>query len=105
MTKEQYFEMCEALGSEPKESEIPHDFSDLVWELQEAFQIYNALQDNWDYMGGNYIGKNFNYIETVFKIYEIPPELHKIYFELLMQIDNVRAKQIRDSKPKDKPAR
>lgn len=105
MTKDQYFEMCEQLGSNPIESEIPQDFSDLLVEVQECFQIYNALQDNWDYMGGNYIGKNFNYIETVFKIYDIPTEMHKTYFELLMQIDSIRSRQIRDSKPKDKPAR
>ena len=28
MTKEQYFEMCEALGNEPAESEIPIEFDD-----------------------------------------------------------------------------
>lgn len=102
MTKEQYFQMCEDLGTEPVESEIPADFSDLVLEVQEAFQMYNLLQDNWDYMGGNYIGKNFNYIESIFRIFNIEPELHKIYLELLIQIDNIRSKQIQDSKPKTK---
>lgn len=105
MTKDQYLEMCEVMGSQPAESEIPVDFSDLVLEVQECLKIYNSLQDNWDYMGGNYIGKNFNYIESIFRIYDIEPEMHKTYFELLVLVDNIRSKQIRDSKPKDKPAR
>ena len=105
MTKDQYFEMCETLNSVPIESEIPMDFSDLVTEVQEVFYLYNALQDNWDYMNGNYIGKNFSYIESMFKIYNVDPELYKTYFELLLLIDNIRAKQIQDTKPKDTKAR
>jgi hypothetical protein len=94
--------MCETLGTEPLESEIPIEFSDLVTEAQEAFQIYNTLQDCWDYMGGNYIGKNFTYIESVFRMFNVEPELRRIYLELLMHIDSVRSKQIQDSKPKSK---
>jgi len=105
MTKSQYFEMCEMLGSEPKDSEIPIEFDDLSTELQEALQIYSNLQDCWDYMGGNYIGKNFNYIETVFKFYNVEPENYKTMYELLMTIDRIRTKQIQDSKPKDPKAR
>lgn len=105
MTKAQYLEMCEMMGSEPVESQIPLDFEDLVLEVQEALRIYNTLQDVWDYMGGNYIGKNFSYIETIFKINDIEPELQKIYLDLLLTIDRIRAKQIEESKPKDQKAR
>jgi len=105
MTKSQYFEMCEMLGSEPKASEIPIEFDDLVQEVQQALQIYSNLQDCWDYMGGNYIGKNFNYIDTVFKFYDIEPQNYKTMYELLMTIDRIRTKQIQDSKPKDTKAR
>lgn len=105
MTKEAYLEMCEALNSVPKESEIPVDFEDLITEVQEAVIIYNSLQDQWDYMNGNYIGKNFNYIDTVLKLYKIDSELQKFTFEILIEIDRIRSKQIQDSKPKDKTAR
>jgi len=105
MTKAQYFEMCEMLGSEPKDSEIPIEFDDLSLEVQEAIQIYSNLQDCWDHMNGNYIGKNFNYIETVFKFYNVEPDQHKYMYELLMTIDRIRSKQIQDSKPKDPKAR
>jgi hypothetical protein len=94
------------LNSVPKESEIPIEYEDLHEEVQQAMQIYSNLQDCWDYMGGNYIGKNFNYIETVFKFYGIEPENYKTMYEILMNIDRVRAKNIQDNKPKDtKPAK
>lgn len=105
MTKDRYFEMCEALGSEPIESQIPVEFEDLVQELQEVMVMYNHLQDCWDYMGGNYIGKNFSYIEAIFKIFRVEPELQRFYFEYLLTIDSIRSKQLQDSKPKDKTAR
>ncbi len=105
MTRDQYLEMCEMMNSAPKDSEIPLEFSDLVLEAQEVLQIYNILQDQWDYMGGNYIGKNYTYIDAVFQIYNVDLELRKTYLELLVVIDNTRQKQIQDSKPKDNKAR
>jgi hypothetical protein len=105
MTKQHYFEMCEMMGTEPIEDQIPIEYEDLLDEVQQAMQIYNHLQDCWDYMGGNYIGKNFTYIESVFKFYNIDPELYKTTYELLIQIDRMRAKYIQDSKPKDQKAR
>lgn len=105
MTKAQYFEMCTMLNTEPKDSDIPIEFDDLVMEVQEALVIYNNIQDRWDYMGGNYIGKDLTYIDTVFRLYDVPGELQKPIFELLNQIDRIRAKQIQDSKPKDTKAR
>lgn len=105
MTKDRYFEMCETMGSQPLESEIPIEFEDLVQELQEVLIVYNHLQDCWDYMGGNYIGKNFSYIDAVFKIFKVEPELQRFYFEYLLTIDSIRSKQLQDSKPKDKTAR
>jgi hypothetical protein len=100
MTAESYYEMCELLGSEPIEEEIPVEYEDLILEVQEAMQIYNNLQDSWDYMGGNYIGKNLNGFKDILEIFEIPQEDHKSIYALIMQIDHIRAKLILDKKPK-----
>jgi hypothetical protein len=105
MTKELYFEMCEQLGTEPIEAEIPVDFNDLVLELQEALKIYNTLQDNWDYMGGNYIGKNLTGFKDIMEMYGVQDCDRLMMYELILEIDRLRAKQIRDSKPKDTKAR
>lgn len=100
MTKEGYFEMCEALGSDPLESEIPVEFEDLVVEAQQALQIFNNLQDSWDYMNGNYIGKNLVGFRDILEIFNIPAEDHRVMYELIMYIDSIRAQAIRDKKPK-----
>lgn len=100
MTKEAYYEVCEALGSDPIDSEIPVEFDDLVSEAQQALQIYNNLQDSWDYMNGNYIGKNLAGFKDILEIFDIPKEDHRIMYELIMHIDSIRAKAIRDAKPK-----
>ena len=71
MTKDRYFEMCEALGSEPEESEIPIDMEDFPEEVQQAFQIYYLLKDNWDTMGGNYLGKDTSTLFNFFDLYDI----------------------------------
>ena len=100
MTKDQYYEMCEMLGSEPLESEIPIEYDDLPLEVQDALRIYNNLTDNWDYMGGNYIGKNLGSLRFILEIYEIEKEDHRSVYELILNIDRIRAKSIQDSKPK-----
>jgi hypothetical protein len=100
MSRDQYFEMCEMLGTEPEDSEIPVELDDMPLEVQEALRIYNNLQDNWDYMGGNYIGKNITGLRDILDLYEIPREDHKTTYELILIIDIIRAKQIQDSKPK-----
>ena len=100
MTKDTYFEMCEALGSEPLENEIPVEYDDFPVEVQEAIRIYNNLQDNWDYMGGNYIGKNLNGFKDILSIFEVDPQDYRAVYELIMRIDRIRAKSIQDSKPK-----
>lgn len=98
MTKEQYFEMCEALNSEPIEEEIPIEFSDFPQEVQLLLLIYRMLRDDWDYMNGNYIGKDMSNIFDILKIYEIPFEDTRFYLELLYLIDSVRKQEIAKQK-------
>ena len=102
MTRDQYFEMCEMMGYEVVDSQIPVEFEDLCVEAQQAMQIYNNLQDNWDYMGGNYIGKNMVGLRDVLELFEIEKPDHRYIYELILVIDSIRAKRIQDQKPKSK---
>jgi hypothetical protein len=77
MTKDTYFEMCEVLGTQPLDSEIPVEYDDFPLEVQEAIRIYNNLQDSWDYMGGNYIGKNLTGFKDILSIFEVATEDHR----------------------------
>ncbi len=98
MTKDAYFEMCEALGSEPNEDEIPVEYSDFYDTVQQAFNIYNKLKDEWDYMGGNYIGKDTSVLLDFFTLMEIPKEDKLQLYELVTLIDSYRSKSISETK-------
>lgn len=103
MTKETYFDMCEALGSEPIESEIPVDMSDMPSLLQQAFQVYYMLRDIWDPMGGNYMGKDMSTIFQFLDLYQIEDAERLLVVSLVQTIDNTRAKMISTKKQNTKP--
>jgi hypothetical protein len=90
MTKDQYFEMCEMMGTEPVESEIPVGFEDFPDELQLSFQIYHLLRDVWEGMSGTYMGKDFSTVFEFFRLYEIEPQAQLFTLNFIRQIDGVR---------------
>jgi hypothetical protein len=103
MTKTAYFEMCEMLGSEPVESEIPVDFDDFPVEVQQAFAVYRMLRDEWDTMGGNYLGKSLIGVKDVLEATEVEPDEQKFIIMLIRMIDEVRSNEINRLKS-EKPA-
>lgn len=94
MTKEEYLNVCEALGTEPLEEEIPVEHSDLLIEVQQALNVYHTLQDNWDTMSGTYMGKNLSSIMDMFILMGIDLEDRRTLFELIGVIDNFRSVQL-----------
>lgn len=99
MTKDAYFEMCQALGSEPIESEIPIEYNDLPVDVQEAITIYSKLKDEWDTMNGHYLGKSYAGISDIFDILEVPKEDRRTVFDLIGIIDIYRGKAIKAKQP------
>ena len=104
MTKDQYFEMCEMLGSEPLDSEIPVEFEDFPFEVQQAFNAYRMLRDEWDTMNGNYLGKSLIGVKDVLEATEIDPSEQKFIIMLIRIIDNVRSDEINNKKKTQEPA-
>jgi hypothetical protein len=104
MTKESYFEMCEMLGQEPVESEIPVDINDLPTLVQQSLAIYNLLEDRWDTMGGSYLGKNYSSVFEFFKLYEIDDSETLLILEILQHIDAVRSKLVAEKIKAKSPA-
>lgn len=100
MTKEAYFEMCEQLGTEPLDEEIPVEFEDFFIDVQQALGIYQKLRDEWDTMNGNYMGKNYAGLLDILHLLDVPVEDQRTMFELIGIIDNHRSKAISDAKPK-----
>jgi hypothetical protein len=104
MTREQYLDMCSELGTTPLESEMPVELDDFPLEAQHCLFIYKILRDEWDYMNGNYIGKNLSSIFELFEVYDIDKRDWKFYLETIHLIDQVRIEQIR-LQQQQKPAK
>lgn len=100
MTKELYFEMCEALGSEPVESEIPIEIDDFPEEVQEAINVYYKLRDEWDTMNGVYMGKSYTGLRDILDILEIPTQDRKYVLEWVSTMDAARSKMLEAQRPK-----
>lgn len=95
--------MCEALGNEPVESEIPVDFEDFPLEVQQAFSVYRMLRDEWDTMNGLYLGKSLIGIKDILEATEVEPDEHKLITMLVRMIDSVRADEINRKEQNKKP--
>ena len=95
MTKEQYFDMCEQLGTEPVDENIPIELADFPIEVQEAFNIYRVLRDEWEFVAGSYLGKNLNSIFQVFDAYNIPKIDQAFYYNLINNLFNEKFKEKR----------
>ena len=92
MTKDQYFEMCEVLGTEPLESEIPVDFTDFPELVQQTLNLYNLLLDQWDGMSGIFFGKRLEGIFDLFKIYDLIDYEQLYALNIIKFLDSVRSK-------------
>ena len=104
MTKDAYFEMCDMLGTEPVEDQIPVEFDDFPLEMQQAFTVYRMLRDEWDGFSGAYFGKSFIGINEVMDATEIDPSDRKFIITLIRMIDDVRSAEIEKKKNSSKPA-
>jgi hypothetical protein len=102
MTKNQYLDMCEMLGSEPIENEMPVEFEDFPLEVQQAFSVYRMLKDEWEGFNGLYLGKSFIGLTEVLQYMEIDHSDRKLIVQLIKVIDTIRGDQlakIREQKP------
>ena len=81
ISAEQYFAICEQMGVEPKEEDIPQDPSTFSLEAQQALILMNALPDIWEGMNGIWLGKNYNGLFEIMDLYDITSR--REVFELL----------------------
>ena len=58
---------------------MPLETLDFPSEVQVAFFIFGFLEDVWDGMSGSYMGKKWNNIEYLFKLYEIEEPRTMLY--------------------------
>ena len=84
--------MCEMLGSEPLDEEIPVELADLPLEVQEAYRVYVLLNDNWDSFGGNYLGKNMSGLLDIMNILQIEDRI--TILNIIQILDRNRMNQV-----------
>ena len=95
MTKDQYFEMCEMLNSEPVDSEIPVEFDDLLDIVQQALELYSYLPDRWEGMSATFLGKDYSIAFELFTTYEIDNSVEKrLLLRIMSVIDGIRSRII-----------
>jgi len=85
MTRDRYLEMCEQLGKEPLESEIPPDWEDFPEIVQLAINTFNILGDRvFPEIG--YVGKDYTNLPHLLEIYDI--EDKEFFLDLLHWLDS-----------------
>lgn len=86
------------LNKEPTEEDTPVEFEDLPLDVQNAMQVYNMLQDNWDTMNGVYLGKQRVGISEIFNILGVDD--FKTTYHIVSIIDRIRGEMINSKKQK-----
>jgi len=93
MTRDRYFEMCEQMGKEPVESEIPPDWKDFPEVVISALNVFNMLGDRM-YPEIGYVGKDYTNLSYFLDIYDI--EDTEFFLELLTWLDSRAIKTSQD---------
>lgn len=70
ITVEKYLEICEQLGQEPTEEDMPVDWNDLPNSVQYAIHIYNKLGNRLQAEIG-FIGKDYTNLPILLQLYDI----------------------------------
>ena len=87
--------MCEAMGTEPQESEIPVDMAELLYETQLAIKLYNYLPDVWSNgMQPFYSGKDYTNLRFFMELLDIDENAYLYVIETLRELDIKNASSI-----------
>jgi hypothetical protein len=112
MTKEQYLEMCESLGTEPSIEEIPLEYTDFPPALQIVLELFGFLPDRWEGMSGTYMGKDYTLFPYLAEIYGVEDPkftllmlsvLEKEYSKVINKEQEIKKEQKKASKAAKSP--
>lgn len=87
--------MCESMGTEPVESEIPVDMDELLPETQRAIRLYNYLPDIWS--GGMqpfYSGKDYTNLKFFMEIFNVEKGAYSYIVDTIRELDIKNATSI-----------
>ena len=84
MTRDRYLELCEQMGNEPVEEEIPPSWEDFPEIVLDAVSTFNSLGDKVQAEVG-YIGKDYTNLNHYLEVYGI--EDKEFFLHLLNWLD------------------
>jgi hypothetical protein len=92
-TRDKYLELCEQMGNEPIEEEIPPDWEDFPDVVIYAINTFNMLGDRvFPEIG--YVGKDYTTLPEYLDLYEIQDK--EYFLQLLSWLDSRAIKQSSD---------
>ncbi len=94
MSKEAYLRMCFEMGDEPDPNKIPPEITDFPIQVHQAFEIYNALSDNYvnNSVSVVFVGKDYSAFDIVAELVLVPKEDRLEVFRIVQFLDS-RARQ------------
>jgi len=90
MTRDRYLTMCEQLGNEPNEDDMPPDVDDLPEIIQKALHIYNSLGDRVLPEVG-FLGKDYTNLHLYMEVHEI--EDKEFFLDIISWLDSRAVKK------------
>ncbi len=93
MTRERYLELCEQMGNEPIEEEIPPDWNDLPEIVSYAVNTFNLMGDRV-YPEIGYVGKDYTNLNHYIELYAI--EDKEFFLHILSWLDSRAIKKSSD---------
>ena len=94
MTRDRYLTMCEQMGQEPKEEEIPPDSEDFPELVAYALNTFHSLGDRV-YPDIGYMGKDFTNLPLYIEMYCI--EDNELFLEILTYLESRAIKQSQEA--------
>ncbi len=86
--------MCEQLGTNPYEGELPIDFEELCHQSQDALTLFEYCTDKWDTMNGSYLGKDLTNMGFLLNMLSIEKSNWNNIVDLLNVIISIRVTSI-----------
>jgi len=102
MSQDQYIDMCEQMGWEIDEGQMPKEPSTLAYEVQQALLVLNVLPDKWEGMSGFHMGKDVSALGTYLDLYDIKDKKQTLYF--FKHIENEHSQLINEKIKKKQDA-
>ena len=90
MTRDRYLTMCEQLGTEPNEEDMPPGIEDLPEIIQVALHIYDSLGDRLVPDVG-FLGKDYTNLRLYMEVHEI--EDKEFFLDIISWLDSRAVKK------------